>query len=139
MSYQGGYGAVIKIEVSNVLTAVAKVIEFDAVEMEKILADFTGHDSPGGYVEKIATGKRQLNPFSVTLGWDKTQATHAAIQTAFDSDETVQLSVEDRLGQEVLTMDVHIQKIGRIFEQEEGYRAEVNIEPTGIPTIVDGS
>lgn len=139
MSYQGGYGAVIKINVSSSLTALVKLLEFDPVELEKILADFTGHDSPGGYEEKIATGKRRINPFTATVGWDRQQATHDAVQAAFDSDDTVTMSVEDRLGQEVIEFEVHIQKIGRIFEQEEGYRAEINIEPTGMPEIVEGS
>lgn len=136
---QGGFGAKIKINISDTMTVIAKLLEFDPIELEKILADWTGHDSPGGYEEKIATGKRKVNPFTCTLGWDRSKPTHDAIQAAFDSDDTVTMSVEDRLGAEVIEFEVHIQKIGRIYEQEEGFRAEVNIEPTGMPEIVEGS
>lgn len=136
---QGGFGAVLKITVTAVLTAVAHVHEFEFPEFEKIIADVTGHDAPGGYTEKIATGKRTMNSFTCTLGWDTSETTHAAIVAAFDSDDAVQMSVEDPDGIETITFDAHISKLGRIAKQEEGYECKVEITPTGIPQIVPGS
>lgn len=134
---QGGFGAVLKIDVSG-LTAVTHVKEFEFPEFEKILADITAHDSPGGYAEWIATGKRQLNSFTCTLVWDVAETTHAAVVAAFDSDDAVNMSTEDPDGFEVITFAAHISKLGRIAEQEEGFTCEVEIQPTGIP-LINGS
>lgn len=139
MTVQGGFGAVLKITVASSLTAVARVRDFEFPEFEKILADVTTHDSPGGYAEHIATGKRQLNEFTCTLVWDREEATHDAIVAAFDSDDAVEMSTEDPDGSEVIVFDAHISKLGRIAEQEEGFTCEVSIQPTGIPTINPGS
>jgi predicted secreted protein len=135
MTIQGGYGAVLKIEVSAVLTAVVHVMDYEFPEFEKILADVTAHDSPGGYAEWIATGKRKLNEFTCKLLWDPDATTHAAVQAAFDSDDAVGMSCEDPDGNEVIAFDAHISKLGRIAEQEEGYTCDVTIQPTGIPVI----
>lgn len=135
MGVQGGYGAVLKIDVSASLTAVAHVMDYEFPEFEKILADVTAHDSPGGYAEYIATGKRKMNAFTVKLLWDRAASSHNAMQAAFDSDNAVSCSVQDPDGIEIITFECHVSKIGRVAEQEEGYVAEVEIQPTGIPDI----
>ena len=132
---QGGFGTVIKIKVTSTLTAITYAQEIEFPEFEKILADITGHDAPGGYEEIIATGKRKMNEFKVKLTWDISQVTHAAVQAAFDTDDAVEMSVEDPDGDEVIAFFAHVSKLGRIAEQEEGYVCEVTIKPTGIPTI----
>lgn len=132
---QGGFGAVLKIKISSVLTAVTHVVDFEFPEFEKILAEITAHDSPGGYAEFISTNKRKMNEFKCKLTWDISQTTHAAVLAAFDSDDTVDMSVEDPDGDEVISFAAHIFKIGRLAEQEEGYSCEVSIQPTGIPVI----
>jgi predicted secreted protein len=131
---QGGYGAVLKITVSG-LQAVTHVMDYEFPEFEKILAEITAHDSPGGYAEWISTGKRKLNSFKVKLVWDIAEATHAAVVAAFDSDSAVNMSVEDPNGYEVIAFAAQVSKLGRIAEQEEGYACEVEIQPTGVPTI----
>lgn len=132
---QGGFGTVVKINVTSTLTAVAYAQDIEFPEFEKILADITGHDAPGGYEEIIATGKRKMNEFKLKLTWDVSQTTHAAMLAAFNSDDVVGMSVEDPDSTEVIGFDAHVQKLGRIAEQEEGYVCEVTIKPTGIPTI----
>jgi len=136
---QGGYGAVLKITVSAVLTAIVHVMDMEFPEFEKILAEITAHDSPGGYAEFISTGKRKLNSFTVKLVWDISEVTHAAVVAAFDSDNAVEMSVEDPNGDEVIVFSAHVSKLGRIAEQEEGYACDVTIQPTGIPDINGGS
>lgn len=135
MADQGGYGAKLKISINSVLTVVASVIDLEFPEFQKILADVTAHDSPSGYAEHIATGKRSLEEFSCTLLWDRDQDTHHNIVAAFASDASVNMSVEDPDGIEVIAFAAHIRSLGRIAEQEEGYRCEVGIQPTGVPTI----
>jgi hypothetical protein len=131
---QGGYGAILKITTSG-LTAVTHVVDFEFPEFEKILAEITAHDSPGGYAEHISTGKRKVNSFTCRLTWDITETTHAAIVAAFDSDNTTAMSVEDPDHREVIAFNGHVSKLGRIAEQEEGYSCDVEIQPTGNPTI----
>lgn len=133
MGVQGGFGAVLKIEVTAQLTAVTHVVDFEFPEFEKILADVTAHDSPGGYAQFIASGKRQLNEFKVKLTWDKSESTHAAIQAAFDSNDPVGMSVSDPAGTENIQFDGHISKMGRTADLEDAYYCEVSIQPTGQP------
>ncbi len=128
---QGGFGTKIKINVSGTMTAIVFAQDIEFPEFEKILADITGHDAPDGYDEVIATGKRKMNAFKVKLTWDFTQVTHAAVTAAFNSDNAVQMSVEDPDSIEVLTFMAHVAKLGRVAEQEEGYICDVEIKPTG--------
>ena len=135
MGTQGGFGVEIKIAVGGTLTAVAHVLETDYPEFEKILYERTGHDSPGGYAEHGASGKRKISDFKCKLEWDVEEATHAAMLAAFDSDDPVGMSIADPDGTEVISFDAHVYKVGRIAAQEEGYSCEVTIQPTGQPTI----
>lgn len=132
---QGGFGVVLQIDVGTVLTAVTKIEDVPFPEFEKILAESTGHDSAGGYAEHVATGKRRLNEFVVTLIWDSSEATHAAMTAAFDSDAAVSCSIADPDGDETISFDAHIRTIGKTSEQEDAYKANVAIQPTGQPTI----
>lgn len=135
MATQGGFGLQIRISVSATLTAIVHIQEADMPEFEKVLAEVTAHDSAGGYAEYIATGKRKVNEFEMTLLWDKAAATHAAVLAAFNSDAPVNMSVSDPDGAETIAFAAHVYKMGRVSEQEEGYQCVVTIQPTGQPTI----
>jgi len=135
MTVQGGYGVVLKIMVSTVLTAVANLKDIDFPKFTKFVAESTGHDATNGYYTAVATGKRRLEAFNATLGWDDSDTTHAAIVAAFDSDAAVSMSIEDPSGNEVIAFSAHIEAIGRIAKQEDEYVAEVTIHPTGSATI----
>lgn len=135
MAKQGGFGVKLKIAVGTVLTVVAGVREVEFPEFEKMLAEATAHDSSGGWKEMIDTGKRALNAFTVTLSWDADATTHAAMVTAFGSTSAVNMTIEDPAGTEVISFSAFINKIGRTAEQEEVYSAEVEITPTGAPSI----
>lgn len=134
MARQGGYGIVCKINTGS-LTAIANILDIDFPEQRKTLAEATAHDSPNGYREHIATGLRDLSPFSMTLAWDDTETEHAQILTSFAADTAIGMSIEDPAGQEVISFDAHIEIIGRIGKQEEVYQAEIQVQPTGAPTI----
>lgn len=129
---QGGYGSTMTIGGA----AMVHIQDFEFPEFEKVLAEITAHDSPGGYAEHIDTGKRRLNSFSITVTWDRTEASHDAVQDAFDATEPVELVIADPTGIEEISFDAHISQIGRTSEQEEGFQAEIEIQPTGIPDIV---
>lgn len=132
---QGGFGVDLKIDVGTVLTTVTKVMEIGFPEFEKILAESTGHDSAGGYAEHVATGKRRLNEFEVTLAWDNNEATHANIRTLFDSDAAASCSIADPDGDETIAFEAHIRLVAMESDQEDVLKTRVAIQPTGQPTI----
>ena len=135
MAAQGGYGLQLQIEITSTLTTIVGVKEASFPEQEKIVADVTAHDSPSGYRVWIATGLRSLNEMEATVFWDTSEATHAELVTAFNSDAAVNMAIIDPDGDETIAFAGHITKIGRVSEQEDGYQATITIQPTGVPTI----
>lgn len=134
---EGGFGLQVKITVGTALTAIASLLSGSEMpKFKKFIADATPHSATGGWAKKIATGKRDAESFKVVLGWDKDEATHAAIRTAFDSDSPVNMSVTSPDGtDETISFSAHIEEIGLMTDQEDAYTAEVMIAPTGKPTI----
>ena len=135
MALQGGFGAVLKVMISTTLTVVTNLKEVEFPVFEKILAEATGHDATGGWTTYVDTGKRKLNSFKVKLGWDKSATTHAAMLTAFTATTALSMSVQDPAATEIIAFSGFIQKVGRVAEQEEEYVCNVEIQPTGAPTI----
>lgn len=134
---EGGMGLQVKITVGTTLTAIAEIQEGSEMpKMKKFIAEATPHNSTGGWAKRVATGKRSLESFKVVLAWDSDDTTHAAIQTAFDSDSAVNMSVISPDGtDENIAFSAHIEEIARMPGQEDVYKAEVMITPTGKPTI----
>lgn len=135
MAQQGGFGLDVQIDVSGSLAALVHVLDMDLPEFMKFVAEMTGHDSPGGYYEAVDTGKKRVQPFTVTLGWDAGASSHAAVLAAFNSTTPVTFKVADPAGDEEISFECHIERVKRIAKQQEGYKAEVTIHPTGQPTI----
>lgn len=131
MATTGGYGASLTIAG----TAIAHIMEMEFPEFEKILSDVTAHDSAGGYAEYTASGKRQMNSFKVTLLWDALSGTHGQLVDAFESNSTVTFVAADSASNEDISFSGHVVKLGRVSKQEEGLSCDVEIQPTGIPTI----
>jgi hypothetical protein len=134
---QGGFGLQVRIDISATMTAIAEVIDGEIPEFEKFLAEMTPHSAAGGYATHVATGKRKMNEIKLTLGWDSDDATHAAILAAFDGSPSVRMTViSPDQTDEVLGFDAHIFKVGRIAQQEDGYKCDVSIQPSAAPTRV---
>ncbi len=131
MAGQGGFG--LSLMLSG--TAIVGVENVDEVNFSKFIDEATAHDSPGGYYEAVATGKRRIDPFDAALIWDQSEAMHAAIITAFDDDEPQLFDFADPDGDENLQFMAHVERIGRISQQESTYRANITIHPTGTATI----
>jgi hypothetical protein len=131
----GGFGLIVKISISSTLTAIAELIDGEIPEFEKFIAEMTPHSATGGYATHVATGKRKLNEFKITLGWDSDDVTHAAILAAFDSNDAVNMSIMAPAADETIAFAAHVTKVGRITAQEDGYKCDVTIQPTGAPTI----
>jgi predicted amino acid dehydrogenase len=134
MAAQGGFGLQLKINTGS-LTAIVGVLEADFPEQERLVAESTGHDATSGYATWVSTGKRQLNEFTATLAWDDAQATHTAIVTNFNAEASVNMSIQDPDGAEIIAFAAFVTKIGRVSEQDGVYQAEVTFQPTGAPTI----
>lgn len=135
MTTGGGFGLQIKITVSAALTAIVDLLEGEIPEFEKFLAEATPHSAPGGYAKYVATGKFKMNEFKLTVGWDKDDATHAAVLAAFSSTSTVPMQVISPGGEETISFDAHVFKLGRTTEQEDVYKCEVSVQPSGQPTL----
>lgn len=134
---EGGFGLQVKITVGTSLTALTYLLEGSELpKFKKFIAEATPHSATGGWAKKYATGKRDAESFKVVLGWDSDEATHAAVHTAFDSDSPVTMAVVSPDGSdETITFSAHIEEIARLTDQEDVYKAEVMITPTGKPTI----
>lgn len=136
MTSQGGFGLTAKIDISSTLTAIVGVLEGSELpKFKKFIADMTPHSATNGYTVRVATGKRSLESFKLNIGWDADEATHAAVQAAFDSNDPVNFSVSSPSDDEVIAFSAHIEEISRQSPTEDGYTAEVMVTPTGAPTI----
>ena len=124
-----------KITVGTTLTAIANVLDCEFPKFIKVVKEFTAHDADTGWAQFNATGKRKLDKFKLTLGWDSESATHAALVTAFNADTTVNISIEDPDGVEVIAFAAHIESMDRVSEQEDGLKCTIEVQPTGKPTI----
>lgn len=134
MSVQGGFGVLLKINTGS-LTTIVGLVDVDFPKFVKFLAESTSHSATSGYYTAVATGKRRLEGFEGTLAWDDTEATHAAIVTAFAADTASGMSIQDPDGQEVIAFSAHIEALERVAKQEELYTCKVMFHPTGAPTI----
>lgn len=133
---QGGFGLSLQIDVTGAPTAWAKVRDADFPSFKKFVTEATTHDSTGGYYEAASTGKRRVQPFRVKLAWDTSQATHAAVLTAFNADTTVTVSIADPDGDETIAFEAQIEEVNRMGNGQEGlYEADVLVHPTGQATI----
>ena len=131
MAGQGGFG--LQLQMNG--TVVVGVEDVDFPSFMKFISEATAHDSPGGYYEAVATGKRRLEPMAMVLIWDQNEATHAAMITAFNSDAAQQFDIADPDGDENIEFLAHVERIGRISPQEDTYKANVDLHPTGTATI----
>lgn len=131
MAGQGGYG----LQVTMNGTVLVGVEDADFTPFMKFIDEATAHDSPGGYYEAVATGKRRIEPMAMTMIWDINEATHAAFLTAFNSDDAQQFTMADPDGDETIEFNAHVERLNRVSRQEETYRAEVELHPTGTATI----
>lgn len=131
MAAQGGYGLTMTLDAA----AVVGIREADFPAIMKYIAESTAHDSSQGYYEATATGKRRVEPFQMTLIWDNSEASHAAVVTALGADSANAIVMGDPDGDESIAFSAHIERIGRQSRQEETYIATVDVHPTGPATI----
>jgi len=131
----GGFGLKVKIDIAATPTLITYLLEGEIPKFKKFIAEATPQNASGGYAVRVATGKRSLESFKVTLGWDATEATHAALKTAFASNDPVNITVVAPGTDETIAFSAHIEEVGRMTKDEDAYKAEVVITPTGAPTI----
>lgn len=132
MSGQGGFGLSFKLNG----TVIVGIEDVDELTFTKFIAEVTAHDSPDGYYEAVATGKFRIQPLNCAMFWDISEATHIAVLAAFDAEAASQFEWADPDGDETVTFNAIVESIGRITAQEDAYRANVAIHPTGTATIV---
>jgi hypothetical protein len=134
MSEQGGAGVLMQIKIGGNFVALVHMQKVAFPEQEKTLWESTAHDDvEDGKVWKrfLDTGLRSLNEFTATLVWDPKETSHAAIQAGFDSLDPVSVHMEAPNGNEAVEFDMHIKKLGRVTEMDQGFQCEVACQPTG--------
>lgn len=127
---QGGFGVTLTIAGTAVYNLL-KDVSFP--EQERLVAEATPHNATSGYATWVSTGKRKLNEFTVTLGWNKTS--HTALITNLGTTTAAAFTIESPNGDESIAFSGFVTKVGRVSEEEGAYTAEVTIQPTGVPTI----
>lgn len=135
MAVQGGFGLTLQISIAAVYTTITYLLDCDFPEQAKTIEETTPHNASGGYAAHTASGKRELGEFTATLQWAKSEATHAAILTAYGTETTVNMKIIDVGTAETIQFAAHVKSIKRISKQDEAYKAEVTFQPSGAPTI----
>ena len=137
VTVQGGFGFQIKLHIGTATpwTVVANVIDEAYSKQKAYTAESTGHDAAGGYLTRVKTGKREMEPFTLLIGWDTDDISHAALVTAFDSDLPIAIQAQDPDGDEITSMNVLVVGLGRVGKQDGVFTCAVDFEPTGAPTI----
>ena len=135
MAVQGGFGLTLQISITAVYTTITYLLDCDFPEQAKTLEEVTPHSATSGYATHAASGKRELGEFTATLQWAKSEATHAAILTAYGTNATVDMKIIDVGTAETIQFAAHVKSIKRISKQDEAYKAEVTFQPSGAPTI----
>lgn len=134
MAIQGGFGLLLKIDVSG-LTTVASLLDSDFPEQSKVLEETTSHTATNGYATYTATGKRELGEFTATVLWDKADSTHAKVLTVLGTNAAVNMSIQDPGGAEIIAFAAHVKSVKRTSKQDEAYKAEITFQPSANPTI----
>lgn len=132
---QGGFGLTVQIDVSATLTTMAGIEDVDFPKLRNFIAETTTHSSTNGYYEAVATGKKRVEPFRMVLFWDTGDTTHAAIVTAFDAGTPTSFTIADPDGDETIAFECIIEEMERMSRQEEAFKCNVLIHPTGAATI----
>lgn len=127
---QGGFGVTVTLG-GTALFNLLEDVEFP--EQERLVAQATPHNATGGYAQWVSTGKRQLNEFTIKLGWNKTS--HAPLTTAIGTATASTFTIATPNADETMSFSGFVTKIARVSEEEGSYSAEVTIQPTGAPTI----
>lgn len=135
MAFQGGFGGVVQIDVTATPTTIAKAIEIGSYKRTRTIASVTAHDSTSKWQERLATGRRNVEPFDVTVLFDKASTTHAALQAGLVSGSTVNIKWKSPDGsQEIYSFTALITKRTNITDQEDGYKATFTVEPAAAAT-----
>ena len=132
---QGAFGLALQIDVTDTPATFAKILDVDPISFMNYIVEATTHDSASGYYEAIATGKKRVEPLSVTLAWDSSQASHAAVVTAFDAGTATTFTFADPDGDETISVEIIVERMARGGTQDGLFTCKVDLHPTGAPTI----
>ena len=135
MAVQGGFGLTLQISIAAVYTTITYLLDTDFPEQSKVVEETTPHSASGGYAQHTASGKRELGEFTATLQWDKADSTHAKVLTVMAANATVNMSIQDPGGAEIIAFAAHVKSIKRMSKQDEAFKAEITFQPSANPTI----
>ena len=131
MAAQGGFGLTATINA----TTIVRILDAEFPKIKNFIAEATGHDATNGYYAAIASGKKRAETMKLTVAWNATD--HAAILTAFNAATATAFVINDpgAGADESLAFSCFVEEIQRMAKQEEVYKAEITIHPSGPVTI----
>jgi len=135
MAMQGGFGVKLQITVTATLTTIVHLLDMDYPKLARTVADMTGHNATSGYAEYVSTGRYDAESFTALIGWDDAETTHTTIMTAFNAAAAVEFAIIDPGTTETLTFDAFVIGMERMSKQDDGYKCEIELQPTG-PVVI---
>ena len=130
-----GFGVTCNLILSGTSSAVGNFLDVDYPAFQKFLADATYHSATGGYGRYMDTGQRELPMFTMTLGWDETNAAtnHSKFRTAFDWTGGVAMLLTSP-DAKTLYFECFIQKVGQVVKQKAQSLCSIDVQPSQAPT-----
>jgi hypothetical protein len=131
MAVQGGFGCVIQVDVSATPTTIPNVVDATPPKLEPVMADITAHDSAAGMNEFIPSGRVNTSELTFTIVFDESATTHAELRTLAGSKAVATYVFKDSATTETLTFEGYVAGFQRVSAQDDAYKVEVTIRPTG--------
>lgn len=122
----GGHG--VTFSIGTPLVAVASVEEIDFPKLKKLVSRYFAHDQD--FEQAVSTGAYSVEGFKMTLAWDVTAPSHAALLAAWASPDPVDMQFMAPDG-ETLAGSGIVSELGRVSKSKEHYQCEITVEPTG--------
>ena len=137
MAHESGFGAKLLVDTGSGLVEIPQISAIAFPTVENVMAEVSGHDSPGGYQQFAFSGMRNLPPFDVTISWDGADATHIFLETILGTGATTafgsQSSDSNGINQ---TFNAIVAKIAPSSEPGDVLKKVVTIQPSGALTDV---
>jgi predicted secreted protein len=125
---------------TEAFTTIAAVKDIEGPGMSKDSIETTNHGSAGRYKEFIP-GLKDGGDVKFTIGYDPASASHAALQTQFDSDENnnwqLILPIPTESGFWGYEFSGHLTEISPKEPVEDELTADITIKISGKPTLSD--
>lgn len=131
----GAFGAIWRIDISSTMTVVPGLEDMEMPYKKNHKVETTNHGSSGGYQEYFYTGFKEQPTVKMKLQWDASNTVHKQLNTLDQTPALTDMEFESAAG-EVISVPCIVEVIKRMNPLKGIVQAEVEIQPSGAPTIV---